>query len=234
MRLFFQKSNCAILSEAACLRDRKADSLLIHIVNSVVVFEEGQSEEPLVPTGNVCNFHGDVARLLLRNGVETLTWNVISLALDCKAELWKLLNHQSVGLAVHCVPPIYRTVRVLPNLSDHLPELALWQEKIRRTTVNDSFPVMCEWKARVRRVLQDSVLAKFDFIELDRPEILAEIPVPSQVLDGELRDVVPAESCVADRVVAGETEREDTLVNGALLLSELKEEVGSIIANLHR
>jgi len=55
-------------------------------------------------------------------------------------------------------------------------------------------------------VLKHSVTAEFDLINLDSPEILTKIAVPSEVFNGELISIVPAKSYVADFMVTCKVE----------------------------
>jgi len=66
------------------------------------------------------------------------------------------------------------------------------------------------------------------------PEVLAEVRVPSDILYGKLIDIVAAKSDVAELVIPSKVEGKHFLVDHALLISNVDEEVGTVVTNLHR
>lgn len=56
-------------------------------------------------------------------------------------------------------------------------------------------------------------------VETDRPEVLAHIIMPCDVLSGEFFGIVPTKCDIACLIIAGEVERENFLVEHFLLVS---------------
>ena len=58
--------------------------------------------------------------------------------------------------------------------------------------------------------------------------------MPCDFLDGKLIDIVPAKGDVAGLVVACEVQREDALIERALLVGQFDEQIWSMVTNLDR
>ena len=79
-----------------------------------------------------------------------------------------------------------------------------------------------------------SISAELHLIKLYRPEVLAKVLVPDYILYGKFIAVVPSERNIARLVVSSEIERENSLIELALLVGKLDEKVRSVITDLHR